>query len=390
MHIHVQNRQYVFYYGLSLLFLMTFVCFLYYDVQERAWTSTTIWVPNMAPHSNVTNTSDHKDGRHWIKREKQIVKRVLFWNFPSWHKRNIFDGCEYKCLITTDKSKIDDQDGVIFHSPSFRPPKKPRNQVWIFYEVEPPTISPNNHFWRRVINWTINYRRDADVISRYGSFDSKHLHSINRNASHIAELSTQKNASAAWFVGHCNTHGKRESFVRLLQRHMDVSIYGRCGNRVCVETDAAKTWSKNCLKRVEHNTRYYLSFENSLCRDYMTEKAYKVFKSYSLVPVVRGGLNYSIYLPPDTFIDSSRYNDATSLSKYLVDIKTNKTVFTRLFENRNLFKTNFNDNWGQKPFCEACRRLHYPEKFRRLYEDVSTWVRGQGETATCKTPTDLT
>ncbi|OWF35951.1 alpha-(1,3)-fucosyltransferase C-like [Mizuhopecten yessoensis] len=381
------SRQVILYYCLSLLIFGTFVGFLYFDAQEHAWSSTVILSPKIAAYDYVKQSYKEKD----TESIKLTVKTVLFWNIPSWAYSNMFRGCEYKCVLTTDKSKMAVQSAIIFHVPTMggKPPKKPAGQVWVYYGVEPPTLYSNMNRWRRLFNWTINYRRDSDIISRYGSFESTHLKTINKNASHIGELSIRKNRTATWFVGHCNTAGRRETFVKLLQKHMDVSIYGRCGTQICKESGPASAWGKNCLQNVEKDTRYYLSFENSLCRDYMTEKAYKVFNTHSLVPVVRGGANYSLYLPPETFIDSSRFENATSLSKYLVEIKTNKTAFTRLFENRNIHKTNYNDNWGTRPFCEMCRRLHYPKKYSRLYEDVSVWSRGRGDIAFCKKPTDL-
>ncbi|XP_060084763.1 alpha-(1,3)-fucosyltransferase C-like [Ylistrum balloti] len=381
----LQTRKYVLYYGLSLFVLIGFIGFFYIDAQKRSWISL---IPAEVGFRYIGYSSEKND----TNLTTETVKYVLYWNVPLSGGLEMFNDCDYKCELTTDKSKMASQNAVIFHTPYLggNVPAKSRGQVWVYYGVEPPPISHNLKRWQRVFNWTINYRRDSDILSRYGSFESKHLNSRNRTATDIGELSIRKNMTAAWFVGNCNTHGRRETYVKVLQKHMDVSIYGRCGNLRCKEKGRAANWGENCLHNVEKDTRYYLSFENSLCRDYMTEKAFKVFKTHSLVPVVRGGANYSMYLSPDTFIDSSRFKDATDLSKYLVKMKTDKTAFTRLFENRNRYQTKYNDNWGSKPFCEICRRLHNPEKYRRIYEDVSVWVRGTGDTASCRKPTDLT
>jgi hypothetical protein len=46
--------------------------------------------------------------------------------------------------------------------------------------------------------------------------------------------------------------------------------------------------------------KFYLSFENSICRDYITEKFYQPLLN-SMVPVVYGGADYEA--SPDSFID---------------------------------------------------------------------------------------
>ena len=58
----------------------------------------------------------------------------------------------------------------------------------------------------------------------------------------------------------------------------------------------------DCMPMVGDNYKFYLSFENSLCRDYITEKFWKVL-SYNVVPLVFGGGNYSLYAPKKSYID---------------------------------------------------------------------------------------
>lgn len=229
-------------------------------------------------------------------------KYVLFWNLPRHLDKDIFKGCEYKCVLTTARSKIRHQDAVLFHVPNLRKwPKKPRDQVWVYYGMEaPPNLKSKSHSWRRLFNWTICYRRDSDVIKPYGSFISRNLQTTNRNASRIGELSMLKTHTAAWFVSHCITHGRRGAYVNVLRKHVGVDVYGACGPLSCprvTHDNGSQAWDSSCLQTAEKDVKYYLSFENSLCRDYVTEKVFKVYTTQSLVPVVRGSANYSMYLP---------------------------------------------------------------------------------------------
>ena len=48
-----------------------------------------------------------------------------------------------------------------------------------------------------------------------------------------------------------------------------------------------------CYRMAERKYKFYLSFEDALCRDYATEKLFSVLGGLNLIPVVLGGANYS-------------------------------------------------------------------------------------------------
>ena len=56
-----------------------------------------------------------------------------------------------------------------------------------------------------------------------------------------------------------------------LQKYIDVDIYGGCGPLKC----SLQPWE--CLEMLD-DYRFYFSFENSLCKDYVTEKLFGVMK----------------------------------------------------------------------------------------------------------------
>ena len=57
---------------------------------------------------------------------------------------------------------------------------------------------------------------------------------------------------------------------------------------------------------LEQDYKFYLSFENSICVDYVTEKFYNALL-FNTVPVVYGGADYSRLAPNMSYINIRNY-----------------------------------------------------------------------------------
>ena len=93
---------------------------------------------------------------------------------------------------------------------------------------------------------------------------------------------------------------QREDYVELLKKHVPVNVFGACGNLPCARVDNHN--SEECDQMLENDYKFYLSFENSFCSGYVTEKFYKPM-SLDIVPVVMGGADYKKKAPHKSFID---------------------------------------------------------------------------------------
>ena len=81
---------------------------------------------------------------------------------------------------------------------------------------------------------------------------------------------------------------------------------------------------------VEENYKFYLSFENSLCKDYFTEKLFRMMK-YDIVPIVYGKGYESNGLPPTSYIDVLDFESVASLADYLTYLDNNDTAYNEYF-----------------------------------------------------------
>ena len=97
------------------------------------------------------------------------------------------------------------------------------------------------------------------------------------------------------FVYFLFTESDREDYVDELQKFFPVHVYGRCGwkyrngNYTCPENDPGPTYDmkSKCFDSISKNYMFYLSFENSMCLDYVTEKFFKAL-NFGILPIVLG------------------------------------------------------------------------------------------------------
>ena len=172
--------------------------------------------------------------------------------------------CEFIQTLTTSTSA----DAVIFFG-SVSAFHKPPNQIWVWYQLESPyhshgfsSISPS------VINWTATYRRDSVLVTPYEKF----VHFDNFTGlpdKPTKDYAAGKTKLVAWFVSNCNAQNGREHYVKELQTFISVDIYGGCGSLKCSRSN-----NDHCFDLLNRDYKFYLAFENSNCKDYITEKLY--------------------------------------------------------------------------------------------------------------------
>ena len=89
-----------------------------------------------------------------------------------------------------------------------------------------------------------------------------------------------------------------------------MDIYGLCGPLKCGDVKNVKntynTELDPCFNMVNNKYSFYISFENAICKDYITEKMFNAFK-LNTIPIVLGGANYSEILPPHSYINAGQF-----------------------------------------------------------------------------------
>ncbi|XP_048247331.1 4-galactosyl-N-acetylglucosaminide 3-alpha-L-fucosyltransferase FUT5-like isoform X3 [Haliotis rufescens] len=325
--------------------------------------------PNVQPVTRMANGQNGDKVVPKSPKPKLGRKRIVVVNNPGWDWIRMGDvgltDCPVECTLTADTAQIQMADAIIFYAVGyFRTiPVRAHGQVWIFLSLESPSYSLSQAFekpeWHGQINWTMTYRSDSDIFYPYGR--------VNRRGDFLTtdytSLAEKKTKKVAWVVSHCETDSKREDYVRLLKQHIGVDTFGMCG------LPCGNEGSFECLQMLTNDYKFYLSFENTLCLDYVTEKLFRKIMVADVVPVVRGFVNYTKYMPPKSFINADDFSTVAELGKYLNYLDKNMTAYLEYLEWRKYYFVVEKPN----PTCEVCMKLLEPEKYRNVYEDVFSW-----------------
>nr|XP_045620427.1 alpha-(1,3)-fucosyltransferase C-like [Procambarus clarkii] len=317
------------------------------------------------------------------------LKKILFWNevfgdqsfwFGFGREPFLRAGCPVNtCMTTSNRSRfpLKDIDAVLFHYRSGDisfPKERFLHTRYVFWLMESPAhLFRNIEPYTNIFNWTFTYRLDSDFAMPYGRVyrRRKPLEPIDKN------YAANKTKMAAWFVSNCNTIGGRKVLVSTLRQWLQIDQYGGCGELKCGKHEARK-----CYAMLSANYKFYFSFENSLCRDYVTEKLFNILR-VDVVPVVYGLANLSVQAPPHSYIDALSFPTAKALADYLIYLNNNDTAYNEYFRWKRFHQ--IPSDWLNfaKPYCDMCERLHN-DNTTKMYDLLKWYV----DDAHCKTRHD--
>lgn len=310
------------------------------------------------------------------------------WGFDGLGK-NPFKGCqENRCfafryrdysLVPSEKS-----DAVLVHVPDllYIPSRtvynRNRRQLWSFFTMESQQRSfcMNNRIdelddW---FNLTMTIKNDFS----YFMYDLKQLDRSTEyhNALMNSKKSTGSKKLVFWIVSNCKTPSKRERLVSELEKYIEIDIYGGCSHFNNSKPDPCRKSSdpNKCWTDLFSQYKFYLSFENSNCDSYISEKYFKIYYpdtifSNDLIPVVRGAKkeDYLKRAPSNhSFVFAGDFPTAKSLADYLVYLDRNETAYLEYLAWKNVLiekiRQKDTKEWFKPvylwPACELCEKLH--------------------------------
>ncbi|EGI62437.1 PREDICTED: alpha-(1,3)-fucosyltransferase 7-like [Acromyrmex echinatior] len=329
------------------------------------------------PQSNATN----KTYLILIWKHGQFLERRHIRHFTSI-KFSPWDQCSVQnCMLSYNEKDLHRADAVLFHlhftrNPSELPERSQANQRWIFLTDESPfhtfLHSPQRlSNYDGLFNWSMSYRMDSDVPVPYGrtiqtseNFSAEHWNTIVR---------TSKSKLVAIMGSNCSGRNERWSYVKALKSllHGDLDIIGKCldGNR----TICPGHFDKDCAALESY--KFYLSFENSNCREYLTEKVFwNAYRKFA-VPIIMGASRQDCLrlLPPHSFLHVDDFADVNALADYIRYLDRDDERYFEYHEWRNHYRViNEHGYFGSvsRHYCRICEALHYNPAVPKVYTNL--------------------
>ncbi|XP_064196043.1 4-galactosyl-N-acetylglucosaminide 3-alpha-L-fucosyltransferase 9-like [Anguilla rostrata] len=327
------------------------------------WMGPTTWLSSQvklkAPAPMVKNFGSKKE-------QNQTVILIWMWPFgrafalTSCSALLNIDGCH----LTSDRNMLSKSHGVIFHHRDIRsdlsnlpPPQRPIFQKWVWMNFESPTNSRKITGLRSLFNLTSNYRHDADIPVYYGT-----IVQTQENNFKIPS----KDKLVCWIVSNWNPSYKRVAYYNALKQLIDIHVYGRAFGKPVGNQDFHPTIA---------SCKFYLSFENSIHKDYITEKLYNPL-SVGTVPIVLGPSrqNYENFVPGDAFIHVDDFFSPKELAEYILFLDKNDDMYHRYFYWRRHFEAK-RPSIFMEAICRTCNYLKTYKEYKAI-DNLETWYWG--------------
>ncbi|XP_023253407.1 alpha-(1,3)-fucosyltransferase 7 [Seriola lalandi dorsalis] len=313
---------------------------------------------------------------HLQKNHPGVLQRnisILLWHWPFGRSYRLDgDKCLQmynisRCFLSDNTSAFSSADVVVFHhqelsnglSPLPLHLDRPASQHWVWMSMEPPVNNINLSQLNGLFNWTMSYRHDADISIPYGE-----------TIQGSDELSFQlpvinRSCLVSWVVSRYQSRQARAGVYQSLKKYIPIEVYGRWSRKPLLDKKLLPTIAK-CL--------FYLSFENSEAKDYISEKLWRNAFQAGAIPVVLGPsrATYEALAPPGSFIHVDDFKSTAHLAAYLKRVAADRQAYEQYFQWHRTHRIKTYTDWRER-LCQIC--VDYPSlPASRIYHNLESWV----------------
>ena len=212
---------------------------------------------------------------------------------------------------------------------------KRKDQIWIWLTDESPhsTFLYKNSLtqFSNIFNWSMSYRSDSDIPVPYGRVKDR-IEKTN-----LSQITSHKSKLAAILISNSGGSSRRRNYLNKLSEFMPIDIWGGLSNSK--EFKCSGHYKQDCKDLDKY--KFYLSFENAACSEYITEKVWWNAYHKKSVPILLGGksrLDYETLLPPNSFIHIDDFKTVKELAEFVQFLGNNDEYYKRFHLWRNHYQ----------------------------------------------------
>ncbi|KAM9361390.1 4-galactosyl-N-acetylglucosaminide 3-alpha-L-fucosyltransferase 9-like [Symphorus nematophorus] len=357
----------------SLVVLCFLVVFYAYsaDINFRGFGiyiggETENWIRNCSaePHKDP-NPNDTQANAAAAALDAEPDTILLIWPWPFGYKfdSNCIMYNITKCQLTGDRTLYSKARGVLLHHRDIYGglPTEPRPcfQKWVWLNMESPANSAPIPHVNNIFNLTCNYRLDSNIPVPYG-------YMVPVTPKDESFKLPAKDKLVCWVITNWSSQSKRVLFYNELKKYAKVDGYG---------TAFGSYLSNEEYPKIVSSCKFYLSFENSVYKDYITEKLYGPM-TLGTVPIVMGPSrqNYEDHIPGDSFIHVNDFSTPKQLAERLIYLDRNPAEYMKYFEWTNKFRVK-RSTFGKEHACKTCHYLQKHTEYQ-AFHDLNKWYWG--------------
>ncbi|XP_071356461.1 4-galactosyl-N-acetylglucosaminide 3-alpha-L-fucosyltransferase 9-like [Trachinotus anak] len=298
---------------------------------------------------------------------------VLLW---FWPEKKSFDLQDCKklfnidsCHLTDDRSMYSRAEAVlIFHRAisddlsNLPTSPRPRFQRWIWFNMDPPTNTRKIEGIQGLFNLTLSYRKDADIHIRWK------LTAKKKPAEDF--VLPKKERLLCWIVDNNDVNTTavgKYSYYKELIKYIKVDV---------LYNSSAESFKGEDYFQMISSCKFFLSFENSIHKDYITE-TFSGPLAVGTVPIVLGPPrhNYEDFVPGTSFIHVNDFPDAMKLADLIIRLDEDNEAYMQYFNWRRFYtvRRHLTENYEfALPICQACHYVHMNKEYRAV-PDLYKW-----------------
>lgn len=270
-------------------------------------------------YTYIVFANDHNSNNRYIL----IWTNPHHFTFPTLQKGNksfVNNQCRHQNCFISNKythvaKNLTHYDAILFNAVTLRmkpsiqlPKKRSKKQKYIFVSAKSAADFPVSDKYNNFFHWTWTYKLNSDISNAYIVIKDKNgeiigpkqdMHWITAKdmeevTPNIASKLQFKTTAAAWIVSNCDQKIHHETYIQKFKTELGkhnhtLDIFGTCGDMNCPEDNI-----KLCYTLLESKYYFYLSFEDSVAEDYVTDQLLTALNHFT-VPLVFGGANYTRY-----------------------------------------------------------------------------------------------